>query len=166
MPLSITLNTKDGEALEAIVGPVPEDLADQWSRSDEVAPGFVTLRLDGMTRTVEINDFDPLASGIILGRFAQVDDRDAIRSWPLTGDLDFDGESYQSMVGASDEQVRSTAQSFAMMTELTNAIKDGSLDVVVIDMTTDPDTVIDGRTFIESHDPVHPEAETEHGGEG
>lgn len=164
MPLHLTFNTHDAEALEAIVGPVPAEIAEQWSRHDNVEPGFVQLDIEGQTRTAEISDFDPLTAGIILARFAQVDDREALKSWPLTGDLDFEGDHYRALVGCSDDTVKSTAASYALMVELSQAIEDGAVEIIELD----PDTMVEDPPFIDaiSHEHHHPNTLDEHGGEG
>lgn len=164
MPLHITFNPHDAEALAAIVGPVPEALASQWSTHENVEPGTVQLDLDGVTNVAEMADFDPLTAGIVLARYAQQDDREALKSWPLTGDLDFEGEHYRALIGCPDEVVRKTAQSYALMTEIAQAIEDGAVEIIELD----PDTLLTDPPFVDAvaHDHIHPETLTEHGGEG
>lgn len=162
MPLHLTFNTHDAEALEALVGAPPEGVAERLHRADDIEPGFVQLDLDGTVQTVEINDFDPLTAGVILARFAQQDDREALRSWPLTGDLDFEGDHYASLVGCDDVTARATAQSYSLMVELAKAIEEGTVEDVAAEEQFDYDTVVDAI----SHEHHHPNTLNEHGGEG
>lgn len=158
MSLHLTFNTHDIEALEAIVGPPPPDVAEKMSRGEDIAPGHVLLELGETVKTIEVGEFDILTAGIMLARYAQQDDREAIKSWPLQGDLDFESEAYQALVGCSNDTVKATAQSYVFQTELNQAILD-AVDVVVIDMR-------DLNDLPETAEPVHPETLTEHGGEG